>query len=127
MDITKNINLRIQILLTQQTVNKMKTEKVIIILLLLIGAFQIFQYVTRDDYREEVLTKQNEVLHKKMDALQDSLASLDLQIELTDTTISITRNYYNEKESKIYVINDDNELRDSIRTVWRRLGSPRFD
>lgn len=105
----------------------MKIEHIILILLVIIIIFQLIQYFTLDDYKEELLTQQNEKLQSQIEELQDAIDSLDLNITVTDTTISITRNFYNEKEKEIYIINDSNELSDSIRAVMQRLVRARFD
>ena len=101
--------------------------KTVIILLLIIIVFQIFQYVTRDNYKEEFLIEQNKELETKIKEMFKVVDSLDFNITQIDTTIKITKNIYHEKETEIYVIEDADVLRDSIRAAMLRLDGPRFN
>ena len=75
--------------------------KIVIVLLLVIFSFQVFQYVTRDNYKEEFLEQQNEKILSNIADLKKAIDTLNLDIALTDTTIYNTKNYYNEKTKEI--------------------------
>ena len=101
--------------------------KIVIVLLLVIFSFQVFQYVTRDNYKEEFLEQQNEKILSNIADLKKAIDTLNLDIALTDTTIYNTKNYYNEKTKEIYFVKDANILNDSVRAIMQRLVGARFD
>lgn len=105
----------------------MKLERIIVILLIFVVGFQIFQYMTRDNYKREFLIEQNKKLELRMSDIHKAIDLIELNIIQVDTTIYRTKNIYNEKEKEIYIIKDSNVLRDSIRSVMARLDRARFD
>ena len=102
--------------------SKPSVTEVIIILLAL---FMIFQSFKQSESLDDLLVRQDRLL-QNINVAQDSIEALELQIRIIDSTKTIIRNNFYETITFIDSINDNDSLRNYIRSQIAKLGQPKI-